>query len=267
MDAGSSGGGRFDVSGLATTALVLTFLLMLLGIYTAAVGAGLSCAQRWPLCDGAVFGLFPANWPSFVEWFHRLVAMITGFVILGTAVAAWRQGADTRIRAVTIVAAVFLPAQVILGALTVTEYTLVILAAHFGTAMVIFAALVLATVWSNTAGDIPRETRGRIRTGTLLALAVTALLTPRLFVEYGATMQVVYYAVGMAAFAGLLALAVAARGRRPRTASATTVGAAILFVELSIGRRVFGGTVQVVLFVGALLAGALLLVATRAEKL
>jgi len=45
---------------------VATLVLMLVGLYTAFVGAGLTCERRWPFCDGWL-GLFPANWTSFVE--------------------------------------------------------------------------------------------------------------------------------------------------------------------------------------------------------
>ncbi|PSP43743.1 cytochrome AA3 biosynthesis protein [Halobacteriales archaeon QH_6_64_20] len=123
-----------------------------LGVYTAAAGAGLSCGARWPLCNGFL-GLFPANWPSFIEWFHRLFAMITGFVILGTTYAAWRHTGDRRLRWGSAVALLVLPAQIVLGGLTVTVYTELIQVAHHGAALLIFGALVATTAW---AYDDPR---------------------------------------------------------------------------------------------------------------
>ena len=100
---------RFRFRHLAAATTGLTFALILLGVYTAAAGAGLACGARWPLCNGAVFGLFPANWPSFIEWFHRLVAMVTGFFILGTTYAAWRHGKGRRTRIASTIALVVLP--------------------------------------------------------------------------------------------------------------------------------------------------------------
>ena len=137
---------RFRHLAAATTGM--TFTLILLGVYTAAAGAGLSCGARWPLCNGAVFGLFPANWPSFIEWFHRLVAMVTGFMILGTTYAAWRYREESRLTRASGLALVVLPVQVVLGGLTVTRYTIPIQVAHHATALVIFAALVATTVWA-----------------------------------------------------------------------------------------------------------------------
>ena len=136
---------RFRDLALGTTGL--TFGLILLGVYTGAMGAGLACAGRWPLCDGAVLGLFPANWPSFIEWFHRLVAMITGFAILGTTVAAWRGDHERRIRYASAVALAVLPVQVLLGANTIFNFGVVAQVAHHAAALTILVALVAATAW------------------------------------------------------------------------------------------------------------------------
>lgn len=129
---------------LAGTTAGLTFGLILLGVYTGATGAGLACAGRWPLCDG-VLGLFPATWPSFVEWFHRFVAMIAGFFILGTAVAAWRGGYDRRIRSLSAAALLLTPVQVLLGANTIFNFGVWAQVLHHGAALLIFAALVATT--------------------------------------------------------------------------------------------------------------------------
>ena len=133
---------------LAAVTTGMTFVLILLGVYTAAAGAGLSCGARWPLCNGAVFGLFPANWPSFIEWFHRLVAMVTGFAILGTTYVAWRSREDRRTRIASALALVALPVQILLGGATVTVYTPVVQVTHHAAALVIFGALIAATVWA-----------------------------------------------------------------------------------------------------------------------
>mgnify|MGYP000527788769 CR=1 FL=1 len=136
---------RFRHLAFGTTGL--TFGLILLGVYTGAMGAGLACAGRWPLCDGAVFGLFPANWPSFIEWFHRFVAMITGFAILGTTVAAWRGDHERRIRYASAVALAVLPVQVLLGANTIFNFGVIAQVAHHAAALTILVALVAATAW------------------------------------------------------------------------------------------------------------------------
>jgi cytochrome c oxidase assembly protein subunit 15 len=133
---------------LAASAAALSFALILLGVYTGASGAGLACEGRWPLCDGFL-GLFPANWPSFVEWLHRFVAMITGFVVLGTAVAAYRGDHDRRILFAMVVAVAVLPVQILLGANTVFNFGIPAQVLHHGAAQVIFGALVAAAAWAD----------------------------------------------------------------------------------------------------------------------
>jgi cytochrome c oxidase assembly protein subunit 15 len=138
---------------LLTATTALTFGLILLGVYTGAIGAGLTCKARWPLCDGWM-GLFPANWASFVEWFHRLVAMITGFGIIGSTVAAWRGDYSTRIRYATAVATVVLPVQILLGANTIFNFGATAQVLHHAAALTILTALVAATAWSFDGGAV-----------------------------------------------------------------------------------------------------------------
>jgi cytochrome c oxidase assembly protein subunit 15 len=132
---------------LLTGTSVLTFLLILLGVYTGAIGAGLTCGARWPLCDGWM-GLFPANWASFVEWFHRLVAMVTGFAILGSTIAAWRGDYSSRIKYATAIATVVLPVQILLGANTIINFGAAAQVLHHAAALTILVALVAASAWS-----------------------------------------------------------------------------------------------------------------------
>ena len=124
--------------------------LILLGVYTGKVGAGLACDGRWPFCDGWL-GLFPATWPSFVEWFHRLVAMVVGFMILGAGAVAWRGDYDRYVRFALTLAIVMLPVQIIFGANTVLNFGLWASMAHQIAAQIIFGSLVFATTvafWS-----------------------------------------------------------------------------------------------------------------------
>lgn len=175
---------RFRHLAAATTGL--TFLLILLGVYTAATASGLACSGQWPLCDG---GLLPQSIPSFIEWVHRFVAMITGFAILGTTVWAWRRSGsggdgrtanadaqngrdaaprsevhdDARIRWAATLALVVLPVQVVLGGLTVGIYQPLVNTLHHAAALVIFAALLAATLWAFDAGS--RDGGNRRRDG------------------------------------------------------------------------------------------------------
>lgn len=147
---------RFRFRHLAATTTGFTFALILLGVYTGAVGAGLSCGAKWPLCDGWM-GLFPAHWPSFIEWFHRLVAMVTGFMILGTAIQAWRSDRSKRIRWATTVAVVVLPVQILLGGNTVLNFGPEASLIHHAAAQIIFGSLVATTVWAFEPSRTPTD--------------------------------------------------------------------------------------------------------------
>ena len=153
---------------LLTVTTGLTFALILLGVYTGAIGAGLTCGARWPLCDGWM-GLFPANWASFVEWFHRLVAMITGFAILGSAIAAWRGDYTRRIKYATAVATAVLPVQILLGANTIINFGALAQVLHHTAALTILTAMVAATAWSFDSSATPAETRADAPTGNAAA--------------------------------------------------------------------------------------------------
>lgn len=234
---------------LAGASTALTFVLVLLGVYTAAAGAGLTCGQRWPLCDGAVFGLFPADFPSFVEWFHRLWAMVTGFVVVGATLSAWRDDSERRVAYALAGATMILPSQVILGALTVTRYELLILVAHFVTAFAILTLLVAGAVWAYEGRvDLPV----RRRQAALLAaglLPVYAVLSPRILFVYSPAVQVAFYAVGMAVYVALVAVALTSEGRVRALAGAS---AAVVFVELVAGRQSYGATGELLMLAGAL---------------
>jgi heme A synthase len=136
--------------------LMLTYVLMLLGAYTSAIGAGLSCPD-WPTCYGTwIPFLHPeivanSSYSAvqiFAEWAHRGLAMIVGMLILGTTLAAWRFHRD---RPVVTWSATFalivLPIQVVLGRFTVSTFLKpVIVTAHLGTAVLILLGLTVTTV-------------------------------------------------------------------------------------------------------------------------
>ncbi|WP_224268493.1 COX15/CtaA family protein [Haloprofundus salinisoli] len=185
---------------------------MMLGIYTAATGSGLACSAQWPLCDN---GLLPQTIPSFIEWFHRLVAMIVGFQILGTTVWAWRRGAKRSVKLPMTLALVVLPLQVSIGAVTVTlsglipnGYSVPTQAAHFVVALTIFTALTFGTLRAYD-GQFRRSALERVNLAlpAALVLVVFAALTSRVWdlFPYGSTTQPLFIGSTLAAIAALVA--------------------------------------------------------------
>ena len=141
---------------LATITLVSTYILMLLGAYTSAIGAGLSCPD-WPTCYGTwIPFLSPgvvANSPYsalqiFAEWAHRGLAIIVGLLILGTVVTAWYGQRDRPLIVWSAVLAIaLLPVQVLLGGLTVTaQLQPVVVTSHLGVAILILVSLTVTAL-------------------------------------------------------------------------------------------------------------------------
>ncbi|MFQ3318891.1 MAG: cytochrome c oxidase assembly protein subunit 15 [Natronomonas sp.] len=262
-----------DFRRLLVVTTLSTAVTALVGVLTATSGAGLTCQARWPLCDGAVFGLFPANFMSFIEWSHRLVAMITGFLIIGAAIAAWRGGHSRRVRFATLGALLLTPIQIVFGAFTVLVrelvfgYSIVVLTLHFTLASLILGLLVAATVWAYAdAGTASIEHIQRAGAGALLAFPVMVALTPRLFVAFGEVAQFVYYGLGFAVFAALCVVALWSRelalDARP-VFGAGLVAAALVIAQLVITRRAFGSEGQLIILGISFVAFALTLAAVR----
>ncbi|UPM43201.1 COX15/CtaA family protein [Halocatena salina] len=239
----------------------LTYVLMLLGIYTAAFGAGLTCGARWPFCDGWL-GLFPANLPSFIEWFHRLVAMITGFVILGAAYAGWTRQDDRRVAWAITLAVGLLPLQIGLGAVTVTlsgvfpwGYAPSVQLLHYTVALAILALLTVATaltISSPPRGETERrQFRSRLRWGTLAALVllpVQYLFNYGTVFVYSPVVQIVYYALSLLLFGVLVSMAVwTARVVSPismrrlgHVSQLSTAGTVVLAAQMLVDRQLWG---------------------------
>ena len=159
-------------------AALAAFLLAVLGSWVRINGAGMTCPD-WPLCHHA---LVPALSGGVVlEWSHRLVALIVGFLALGALWTGWRARARVGGVPATLgfIAAVFL-VQVALGGLTValsnTPWSVVV---HWGTAMLLLAGLT--------------------------ALALLALVAPRRVVIRHSALGAVLAACAALAFVAMLA--------------------------------------------------------------
>ncbi|MFB6281411.1 MAG: heme A synthase [Haloferacaceae archaeon] len=236
----------------AALTTLTTLTLVSLGVYTAATGSGLACSAQWPLCDG---GVLPRTVPSFIEWFHRLVAMVTGFLIVGTAVQAWRTG-DRRTRRPATLAAVLLPLQVGVGAVTVTlgglvpgGYSPPAQGAHLVVALTIFTALVVTTLraYDGRMADAPLDRARRALPAALVVLLVAAVLSRLVpLYPYTPAAQAAFFGVSLALYASLLAAGrwLGAAGRpAARLLVAVAVGAVL--VAMVLGRDLVAYTATV----------------------
>jgi len=207
---------RFGYPHLLTTTLVLVGATILLGVAAKATGSGLACQANWPQCDAGPYNLFPANLPSFYEWFHRFVAMFAGFAIIGSALAAWRlPDIDRRVTGLVVLGMVLTPVQVALGRETVTQYTMDILSLHFWTAVTIFTLFLVATVLVWASRLTATHVTGALALG-IVALPAHVVLSPAVdagIEVYSPTMQLVQYAVTLTLLGAAIVAAMVGRRR------------------------------------------------------
>ena len=234
---------------LAGVTTGLTFVLILLGLHTGSTGGGLSCGTQWPLCNGWL-GLFPANWASFFEWFHRFVAMVVGFLLLGWLYGVWRWQDDRRVRYAVTAAIAILPVQIVLGGVTTTAggmfprgFNPAIMTAHFTTATTIFSLLVYATArmvgapsarWVQTVVGLG---------GGLLSFHAIFEFVP--VFPHQPTNQVAYYAASFALLAAFVALLVWSESAVDpanllRFRSVVVAGVAVLYFDMVLSRHLWG---------------------------
>ncbi len=135
---------------------VWVWLLIVVGGIVRVTGSGLGCPD-WPLCYGQV--LPPPDQTALIEFSHRFVAGVGGLLILGMVWMAWRQHRDRRwIVWPSTLMIVVLPLQFLLGAVVVlTELEPLTVAVHLGTALIIFACCLLATLVANRPAALDAE--------------------------------------------------------------------------------------------------------------
>jgi len=161
--------------GFAITSAALAFAIAVLGSWVRINDAGLTCPD-WPLCHGH---LVPALAGGVVlEWSHRLVAFVEGFVVLGVIVTGIRERA--RIAGLTpalaALVAVFV-AQIGLGGATVLlANSPISVMLHWAMGMALLATLTSLAVLSIVAPvpDAMPALRPRVRSSVTPALAFAA---------------------------------------------------------------------------------------------
>jgi protoheme IX farnesyltransferase len=119
-----------------------TYFLVLVGGLVRITGSGEGCPD-WPTCHGSLIPPF-GNIPTMIEYSHRLTASIvsTLVVVLALAVLFWAR--KRRHVIPMVIAGVLLFIQVVLGGITVLYHLpQTIVTAHLGTALALFATLIV----------------------------------------------------------------------------------------------------------------------------
>jgi len=118
---------------------------MFIGGYVSAAGLGLTCPD-WPLCPS---GIFPDE-QYFIEWTHRLIAAITGTLVIATTIGCWlTKNSESKIKLTSTLAAIFVVTQISLGALVIDlKLHAVLVSIHFGIGILLFAMVLLTTLFA-----------------------------------------------------------------------------------------------------------------------
>jgi heme A synthase len=176
---------------LALATALLTLGLIVFGAVVRVTDSGLGCGDEWPLCHGSIIPPLD-NMTAWIEWLHRLFAVLIGLfglVTLGVAIRAYRKR-DALVLSSTVTAAVLFFVQSMLGALVVVlELPPTAVTLHLGTAMLLLGALLVAYV---AATHRPTQTYARDNFTVLVyltaALSFVIILTGALVRGAGASL-------------------------------------------------------------------------------
>jgi heme A synthase len=143
---------------------IATFVLIILGGVVRVSDSGLGCGPAgsgfhgWPFCNGDVVPGVDLN--SIIEYAHRALAIVVGFMIVGLFVLAWRRHRE--LLGATGALLVLVIAQGALGGATVEEnLEEAYVAAHLGLAMLLLGLLLY--LWRRVNGADTESGGPRLR--------------------------------------------------------------------------------------------------------
>ncbi|MCY3865057.1 MAG: COX15/CtaA family protein [Chloroflexi bacterium] len=179
----------FIAISLATA--LLTLGLIVFGAVVRVTESGLGCGNDWPLCNGTIFPPLD-NITAWIEWLHRLFALLIGLFGLVMLALAWRRyrDQDRRVLNMTVLAALLFLVQSGLGAVVVfLDLPPTFVTLHLGVAMLLLGALLGATMlaWYQPRRPYQADTATSLA-GINAAFALLIILTGALTRGSGATL-------------------------------------------------------------------------------
>ncbi|MCL1597692.1 MAG: COX15/CtaA family protein [Actinomycetia bacterium] len=170
---------------LHRTALIATWstlALIAFGGYTRGSGSGYGCKDRWPLCEnGALGGYLPRlESEMIVEWTHRWIALLVGFVAITLVVGAIRGKHDRGwVIAPAISAIVVIGFQAWLGRMVVKgDLDRDLVTVHLAVSMLVvahFVVIAVATSARRSKPAAPRDWRVLLGVGAVAVFVVMVL--------------------------------------------------------------------------------------------
>jgi heme A synthase len=162
---------------LVLATAIATFVLIIVGGVVRVSDSGLGCGPAgsgfhgWPFCNGDVVPGMDLN--TIVEYTHRVVAIVVGFMIVAIFIQAWRHHREFMLPAAALLVLVI--AQGALGGATVEgNLEEAYVAAHLGLAMLLLGLLLY--LWRAVNGA-PQVSGGRGLRMLSIAASVAVLCT------------------------------------------------------------------------------------------
>lgn len=172
----SSGAFR-TVYRLALATSVLMFALIVVGSIVRTTGSGLACPD-WPLCHGKLIPPFDFN--IWMEWFHRLLALLVGLLLLATTVVTLaRRETRAKLGGLAALSVALYFSQALLGALTVWKLLdPSVVSGHLAVGLLLFCTFVTIAVTAHLEASPGALAGAGPRPGDLLPLfAATTVFT------------------------------------------------------------------------------------------
>jgi heme A synthase len=181
-------------SWLALATACLTVGLIVFGAVVRVTDSGLGCGNHWPLCNGTIFPPLD-NITAWIEWLHRLFALLIGLCGLAMLVTAIRARKVQRpaVLVLTVIAALLYVTVATLGRYVVVhdlQPTLVTL--HLGVAMLLLGSLLSTAILARyrPTQSYPRD-RFTVLVYLTAALSFIIILTGALVRGSGAALACV----------------------------------------------------------------------------
>src|SRR3954451_21321129 len=157
---------------LALATAVMTYLLVVIGAIVRSTDSGMGCPD-WPTCHGSWIPPIGDS-AAWIEWIHRGVAVVIGFLVLGLLVLALRHYRRQRsILWPTLLALVLTGFQAYLGKVTVdTSHAGETVTGHLASALALLALLTFIAIRARYPAALP--VRGASQRMTLVLAFVAA---------------------------------------------------------------------------------------------
>jgi len=132
--------------------VVVLFSLLVVGAYVTAAEYGGMCGvntpEDWPLCNGQL--LPPPDMGSIVEYTHRILASLSGLLLILTTVVFWRaKDSPSAARKLLYLALASIIAEIVVGGVVVnTGLSAPIVTLHQAIALLVFGFTVGAAAFS-----------------------------------------------------------------------------------------------------------------------